>query len=357
MILSLLLLQPPTAASTVPAFELVPTLYTQAVGTDPDDPAIWHNARKPEDSRILGTDKTAAPDGGLFVFDLRGRVVQHIQNLDRPNNVDVETGMWIGSGTTDIAVVSERLKSQLRIFTIDRNTGRLTDVTGDTNLFAGETGDNAAPMGVSLYRRSRDGAIFAIVSPKSGPTTNYLGQYRLQWNSATKKIDARQVRRFGNYSGTKEIESIFVDDAIGYVYYSDETVGNRKYHADPDATDAAKELAFFNTGIFQGDHEGIGVYEFGVRGGYLVFTDQIAGDSHYYFFRREGAPGNPHEHRPIAVLKGKVDDTDGIEVSSKSFGRTFPRGMLIAMNSGPKNFAIWDWRGIETKLREIERKR
>ena len=34
-------------------------------------------------------------------------------------------------------------------------------------------------MGVGLYRRDRDDAIFAIVAPKTGPRDGYLWQYRL----------------------------------------------------------------------------------------------------------------------------------------------------------------------------------
>ena len=47
-------------------------------------------------------------------------------------------------------------------------------------------------------------------------------------------LEAKLVRKFGNYSGKKEIESIAVDNENGYVYYSDEQFGVRKYYADPD---------------------------------------------------------------------------------------------------------------------------
>ena len=40
---------------------------------------------------------------------------------------------------------------------------------------------------------------------------------------------------------------VAVDDALGFVYYSDERFGIRKYRADPDAPDAATELASFGT--------------------------------------------------------------------------------------------------------------
>ena len=37
------------------------------------------------------------------------------------------------------------------------------------------------------------------------------------------------------------LEAIAVDQQLGFVYYSDETVGIRKYAADPDGADAANQ--------------------------------------------------------------------------------------------------------------------
>src|SRR5207302_578018 len=46
----------------------------------------------------------------------------------------------------------------------------ISDVTspGDTRVFADRAGESAAPMDISIYRRPRDDAIFAIVAPKTG---------------------------------------------------------------------------------------------------------------------------------------------------------------------------------------------
>ena len=71
-------------------------------------------------------------------------------------------------------------------------------------------------MGIGLYRRPKDGAIFAIVSPKAGPKTNYLWQYRLD-DDGTGRVKATFVRRFGAFSGNGEIEAVAVDDELGYV--------------------------------------------------------------------------------------------------------------------------------------------
>ncbi|RYG30867.1 phytase, partial [bacterium] len=37
------------------------------------------------------------------------------------------------------------------------------------------------------------------------------------------------------------------------------------------------------------------------------------------------------------------DETDGIEVCALPLGPRYPRGILVAMDSGPKRFAIFDW--------------
>ncbi|HEY3441015.1 MAG TPA: hypothetical protein VGK29_09700 [Paludibaculum sp.] len=36
--------------------------------------------------------KRAAPDGSLVIFDSKGRIVQQVKGIDRPNDVDVEYG-------------------------------------------------------------------------------------------------------------------------------------------------------------------------------------------------------------------------------------------------------------------------
>ena len=88
-------------------------------------------------------------------------------------------------------------------------------------------------MGVALYRRPKDGAIFAIVGRKNGPKSGYLWQYRLE-DDGRGNVRALKIREFGQFSGTGEIEAIAVDDELGYVYYADEGNGIHKWHADPD---------------------------------------------------------------------------------------------------------------------------
>ncbi|MCC7173671.1 MAG: phytase [Bryobacterales bacterium] len=328
--------------------EIRAVLATAAVADDADDPAIWIHPSDPARSLILGTNKVKSPRGALVVFGLDGAIRQVAGELDRPNNVDVEYGLRLGGGTVDIAVVTERLQRRLRVFRIAADGSGITDITafGQTGVLAGRTGAGAEPMGIALYRRPRDGVVFAIVAPKTGPREGYLEQYRLEDNGEG-RVRAAWVRSFGNFSGAGEIEAVAVDDTLGYVYYADERCGIHKYHADPSHSGAPLELALFGQTGFSGDREGIAIYERDARTGYIVCTDQIKGSSQYRIYRREGAPGKPHDHSELLkIAAGGAHSTDGIEVTSAALGPRFPHGLLVAMNSKDRNFLLYRWEDV-----------
>lgn len=312
-----------------------PTYITDPVPHDSDDPAIWINPADPAQSLIVGTDK-ASPDGGLYVFDLQGKMVDSVPGLHRPNNVDIEYGMVAGGDTFAIAVTTERLRGQLRAF-------RLPEMTpvdgGGLPAFADEADSNRAVMGISLYRRPRDGAIFAMVSRKTedgAPADSAaLAQYHLV-GQADGSVQAELVRRFGYFSGHKEIEAIAVDDAQGYVFYSDEQRGVRQYHADPDSPNV--ELAHFATEGFAEDHEGISIYPTGERSGYLLVSDQ--GAQRFQVF---GRAGTTHRHLgtvPVAAL-----ESDGSELTAVALNADFPQGLFVAM-SDDRTFHLYDVRVV-----------
>jgi len=334
-----ILLFAPLAAScasgsiTPAANALTPRVVTEPTTYDTDDPAIWINSADKSRSLIVGTDKDS--DGALYVYDLGGRIVNRVGDLKRPNNVDIAYGLPLGGTPTDIAVTTEREKQRLRVFSLPDM--KPVD-NGDLVVFEGDT--NRAPMGIALYRRPRDGAIFAFVGGKSGPRTGYIGQYRLA-DDGTGHVKMALVRQFGAYSGTKEIEAIAVDAELGYVYYSDETVGVRKYAADPDAPRANTELALFATSGFAGDHEGISIYKINDGTGYILVSDQQA--NQFRIYPREGAPGRPHEHTLVKTVPVSAIESDGSEVTSLALGPKFPRGLFVAMsNGGVFHYYAWE---------------
>ncbi len=310
-----------------------PRLITEPTKYDTDDPAIWINPADHTKSLIVGTDKNS--DGALYVYDLEGKIVQVVPGLKRPNNVDINYGLMLGGKPTDIAVTTEREMQRLRIY-------RLPDMqcvdNGDLVVFDGDK--NRAPMGIALYRRPKDGVMFAFVGGKSGPREGYIGQYRLA-DDGTGHVKMTLVRQFGSYSGKKEIEAIAVDEELGYVYYSDETFGVRKYAADPDAPHANDQLALFATSGFVSDHEGISIYKINDGTGYILVSDQQA--NRFRIYKREGEPGRPHEHNLIKTVPVMAIESDGSDVTSTVLSPKFPSGLFVVMsNSRLFHYYSWD---------------
>lgn len=330
--------------------EIVPVRVSDPVQYDSDDPAIWVNPADSAQSRIIGTDKN--PDGALYVYDVEGNEIgaNRITGLNYPNNVDVEYGLPVDGGEIDIAVVTERSEGRLRVYSVPD----MTAVDGGTGIpvFVGEYDRRC--MGIGLYKRSSDGAVFAIVSRKDGPSGSYLWQYRLQ-DDESGRITGTFVRSFGLFSGLKEIESVCVDDELGYVYYSDERKGIRKYHADPDQPDAGAQLALFGTDDFAGDMEGISIYDMGDGTGYIIVSDQEAND--FLIYPREGNDGDIHSHTQLKRVRVRSVKSDGNEVTWVELSSLYPGGLFVAMSDN-RTFHYYAWEqfanapGIELEIRQ-----
>jgi 3-phytase len=301
--------QPKGEAATAPTEQAVvtPVIVTEPVGEDSDDPAIWLHPEDPSQSLILGTDKA----GAVFVFDLAGKIIQEktVTGLARMNNVDVD------------------------MTPIDN---------GGIPVFETEPPERQRPMGIALYKRPSDGVFFAILSRKEGPDGSYLWQYRLD-DDGTGAIEMTKVREFGAFSGSGEIEALAVDGERGFLYYSDEGAGIHKYHADPDAPDANEELALFGTTGFTEDREGISIYKIDDHTGYIIVSDQQA--NAFRIFKREGEPGDPHDHRFVKSVRVAATDSDGSEVTNVALNDDFPYGLFMAM-SDDKTFHFYSWKDM-----------
>ena len=320
-----------------------PTIVTEQVAGDSDDPAIWIHPTDVTKSLILGTDK----GGNLYTFDLSGKVLadRTQTGLARPNNVDIEQGVVFDGQRVDVAIVTERDGGRVRMF-------RLPEVTpidgGGIEVFAGDPPELRTPMGVALYHRPSDGALFAIVSRKTGPAEGYLWQYRITGNGSG-GVRLEKVRQFGAFSGGEgEIEAIAVDDDSGYVYYSDEWAGVRKYMADPDAPNANEQLAILGKTGFREDREGISIYKTGARTGYILVSDQQA--NLFRVFPREGTAAGPHDQPELAAIPVSTLESDGSEVTSTPLGSSFPQGLFVAMSEG-KVFQLYRWEDLASRLK------
>lgn len=311
--------------------KLKPAVITETVVHDTDDPAIWINPADASKSIIIGTDKDT--DGGLYAFDLNGKIIHKVLGLKRPNNVDIEYGFSLNGKKIDIAAVTERETNKIKLYSLPE----LNEV-GAFSVFDGET--ERGPMGVSMYKNPQTGEIFVIAGRKSGPKDGYLWQYKLSEKNGS--ITGDVVRKFGKYSGLKEIESIAVDDEKGYIYYSDEQFGVHQYHADP--AKGNEEILVFGQGDFKSDVEGISIYPTSENTGYILVSNQ-QNDTFNVYLRENPAKGRIAEI-PVSTL-----ESDGSEVTNVNLGPKFPKGMFVAMSNG-RVFHLYDWRIIEERILE-----
>jgi len=321
----------------VAADALKPTTLTQALPHDTDDPSIWIHPTDASKSIIVGTDKDT--DGGLYAFDLNGKILKKSITLKRPNNVDIAYGLIIDGKKVDIAVTTERESNKIRIFSLpDLNP---ID-NGGIPVFEGE--ELRDPMGIALYTRPTDKKIFAVVGRKSGASGSYLWQYELSGNG--KFAAAKVVRKFGAYSGKKEIEAIAVDNELGTILYCDEQFGIRKYKADPALNDN-KEMALFGKTGFKADNEGIAIYKKTDSTGYILVSNQQANT--FMVYPREGAKGNPNNYPLLAEIPTSTIECDGADVTSINLGGKFKNGLFVAMSNG-MTFHYYSWDLMQSRI-------
>ncbi|WP_437920677.1 phytase [Sphingobacterium sp. LRF_L2] len=333
----------------VAADAVVPTVVTEQTEFDTDDPAIWIHPTDPTKSLIVGTDKEVG--GGLYVYDLEGKIVKKVTGLERPNNVDIAYGLDVNGKKVDIAITTERKAHKIRVYSLPD----LTPIdNGGISIFDGEEGEDARDgMGIAIYTKkdSVQAKIYAIVGRKTGPSGSYLWQYEI--TAGTDGIvKGEVVRKFGTYSGKKEIEAIAVDNELGYVYYSDETAGVRKYYADP-ALKNDNELAFFGQYDAKSDHEGIAIYKTGDSTGYILLSNQQ--NNSFVVYPREGMNGNPNAYQKLADIPVSAVECDGADAVNLNLGPKFPNGMLVAMSNG-KVFHYYDWKLIQERIDKGEGK-
>ena len=307
--------------SKLPA--IAPDVITEKTLNDTDDPAIWVNPKDAAQSIVFGTDKET--NGAIYAFDLNGNIIEDktIRNLKRPNNVDVAYGFQLNDSTqTDISVFTEREKQQIRLFSVPQmqplDHGGFPVFEDEKDLA------NRLPMGIALYSSPKDGTLYAIVGRKTGPKEGYLYQYALVPDRIG--VRAQLVRKFGSFSGVKEIEAIAVDHKNGFVYFSDEGVCIKKYHAEPGMGDG--ELACFGGNHFLEDIEGIAIASYQDGRQYLIVSNQQKGEFNIF---------STKDHSFVKAVNLSTMETDGCEVVTVPLNAQFPNGLFVAMND-EKNF-------------------
>lgn len=310
--------------------KITPNVITEQTAHDSDDPAIWVNSEDSSKSIVFGTDKNT--NGAIYAFNLEGKIIKEksIFNIQRPNNVDVSYNFQLNDSTSiDLLVFTEREKQQVRLFSVPDM--KPID-NGGFKVFEDEQNvDFKLPMGIAFYKSAIDNKTYIIVSRKTGPTQNYLYQYEIIFNQ---KFNLKLVRKFGEFSGKKEIEAIAVDNELGFIYYSDEQHCIRKYYAEP--SKGSKEISCFGSDKFKSDIEGIAISKTDSKNGHLIVSDQQRGT--FNIFDRQS--NNFIKSVNLSTIK-----TDGCDVTTTPLGNKFPNGLFVAMNE-EKNFFFYNLENI-----------
>jgi len=311
------------------------TASTTAVGDDADDPALWVHPAVPESSLVIGTDKGTITDGGLYVWNLNGTLQQYLA-IKHPNNVDVRHGLRVDGANIDIAVVSMRTQSRIRIFKIDSLSRKLVEVTSNAPIIV-----PSLPYGLTLYRRPRDGAFYAFVSSKHPDYAKKIAQVRL-WGENDGKVHGKIVREVGEHDGI--IEGMVADEQLGYLYCAESDSGVHKYYADP-AKGTSRLALLANETTFKGDRKGLALYSCGDSTGYLLVASPD--EQAVKVYPRTGAKSAPHQQPLLAVIRNVTNKYGvGLEVSSRLASRRFPRGVMIWHDEKDRKFRLYPWEKV-----------
>ncbi|AUP79845.1 phytase [Flavivirga eckloniae] len=311
--------------------EIVADVVTETTLHDTDDPAIWVNPKDASKSIVFGTDKNT--EGAIYAFDLEGKVIESktIRHLKRPNNVDLEYGFQLNDSTkVDVIAFTERERQQIRLFSVPDM--KALDNGGFPVFTDVKEPEANSPMGIALYKSPKTQKVYAIVGRKTGPEKGYLYQYDLISDSLG--VHAKLVRKFGGFSGKKEIEAIAVDDEAGIVYYSDEGHCIRKYHAEPLKGD--KEIYCFGGEYFKEDIEGIAIAKYQDKG-FLIVSNQQAHTFNVFDLKTNTF---------IKEVNLGTKETDGCDVTTMALGDKFPDGLFVSMND-EKNFFFHDLKKLK----------
>ena len=316
---------------------LIQTTGMPSLGDAADDPAIWVHPSDATKSQVLGTDK----QGGLAVYNLDGQEIQYL-SVGRLNNVDVRSKFKLNGTLIDLAVASNRDHNSLHLFSIDRQTGLVTEL----DQLATDLNDM---YGICLFKDKKN-QFFAIVNDKDGRFAQYL------LSESNGKISADKVRTF---SVETQPEGCVADDESEQLYIGEENVAVWGLNANADAPATMTKVTGINDFIYA-DIEGLAVYR-GKKNSYIVISSQ--GNDSYVVL--DALP--PFKFRGAFSIglnaKLQIDgasETDGLEVTSAdlSGNDTGPwrLGMLVVqdgrkrMPEGSQNFKYVPWTSIAEAL-------
>lgn len=327
---------PPSAAAVKPVLETPPVDGSEDAA---DDPAIWVHPTDRSKSLIIGSNKNPTGSGGLHVYNLAGQQLSKAAQGSAINGVDVRDGFPLGAETVPLVAATNKTAASTDFFKIDAASGTLSKVGSVASSTPGIRGS-------CMYRSPGSGKFYAFSTYASG----VVEQLELDGTGAT--VTGQIVRSFDVGSA---IEGCVADDGLAQLYVAEETVGVRKYGAEPTAGTARTTVDRTGTqGHLVRDVEGITIWYGSSGTGWLLVSSQ--GESTFAVYTRE-AP-NAYKGEFDLTASGAIDDTtetDGIDVTSASLPSPFERGLFVAHDhsldgASASNFKFARWEDIVAAL-------
>lgn len=322
---------------TAPAAREIPTAQVQAVGETAavasledaaDDPAIWRNPHDPQRSLIVATDKKA----GLNVYDLSGTLRSSLP-AGRVNNVDLR--VWGGQVIVAASDRNDKANAKLALYTLDTRAAKLSEI-GRFDAGAGEA------YGLCMYA-PRGGKLHAFVVKKAGT----IVQMEILREGGELKADRVRTMKLATQS-----EGCVADDRTGTLFVGEEDVGVWRFGANPRDAIAGEKVIAADGAHLVADVEGLAIAAEGARGGYLVVSSQ--GDNAYGLWRLPDL-AYAGRFRITAGQFGATSETDGIEVSTASFGPGLQGGVILAQDGDnapqAQNFKLVRWADVRKALK------
>lgn len=275
-------------------------------GKNVDSPAIWI-APKPEDSLVLLTEKGG---GSVMVFkaDAKATFIRRFGKLKRPNGVAILQNVAVGSIKKDLAFVTDRDGNVIHVYSIP-----------DFALVGEFAVGLKQPMGITLFQRPSDNAVFAYVVSKLAKGDEKVIRYRIIEQSG--RVAGIREINFGKELLTNQ-ETVVVDSDRQLVYVADENRHEVKVY-DLEG----RLVTTFGKGYFSAQVEGIALTGCG-SGGFVIVTDQKSSTEFEVFDRAT------LEH--LATIKTNLKLTDGVALTEKSLP-DFPCGLFVAHSDPDRN--------------------
>lgn len=342
---------------------------------DADDPAIWTHPTRPGDSIVVG----ALKNGGLTVFDLRGRELQHVAAPvgGRFNNVDI---------AGNLAVVSDRGLDRIRVYAIDPRGARarvvLTDVTTKTpplvfSVDDGEVAEQRTVYGLATW--TTHGRTYVVGSRRHETRLGLFELVRRADGIGYRAVDFTDLPgSFGGWTPCADpgerpqVEGMVVDRVDDVLYAAQEDVGIWRIPLTPRGFGLAqlveKVRSFGQPAVYDeaseecvptgpaspeageyltADAEGLTI-AYGTHDRTLYASSQ--GDSTFARYRIDGRFRYVGGFAVVdsAGIDG-VQHSDGAAVTTTPLGRDYPHGLLV-VHDGENTPADPD-RGADTNFK------